>query len=58
MAPAGGAEDILPFLFPADVAPGEIFSDRRPFVEEEVDRAGLFHRFGKAVFPGLVFFGV
>ena len=57
VAPAGRAENILPSFFPADVAPGEIFSYRRPFVEDEVDGAGFFHWRGEAVFPGLVFFG-
>lgn len=57
MAPARGAKDILPFFFPANIPAGNVFSDCRPFMEDEIEGAGLFHRFGQAVFPGLVFFG-
>lgn len=55
MAPAGRAKNILSFLFPGDVMPAEIFCDRRPLMEYEVDRAGLLHRFGQSISPGLVF---
>lgn len=56
VAPAGGAEEVMPFLPPSDVFAGKVFGDGVPFVEYDVDGAFFIEGFGEAVFGGLVFF--
>src|SRR5882757_51425 len=55
MTPAGGTEKVEPFLLPADVFTGKIFTDVVPFVKNNMDRVCLFGLFGEPVFCGLVF---
>ena len=55
MAPAGRSEDILPFLLPADIVPGQVLADGLPFVENDVYRPAVFQGFGQPVFDGFIF---
>src|SRR5690242_3678571 len=55
MTPSRRAEQIIPFLFPADVPAGEVLADAIPFVKDDIDRIRSFGLFGKPKFNGLVF---
>src|SRR5579872_3409419 len=57
MAPAGRAEQVLPFLPPTDVAPAEVAGDCSPFMKDNVNRAGAFGRLRQAISARLVFVG-
>ena len=55
VAPAGRAEDILPFFLPADVVAGDVLADGLPLVKYNIHRAGILQRLGETIFDGLVF---
>ena len=56
MTPARGADQVTPFLLPADIFSGEVFSDIAPFVKHDMQGIFFGQWFGEAVFTGLVFF--
>ena len=56
MTPSRRAEQIIPFLFPADVLTGNILANVIPFVKDDIDGVRFFELLGEPIFNGLVFF--